>query len=94
MSIRRQVAPARSAAYADAWHHLHALATARGAHAWRFRAAECDGLFLEFLEFGAERDLRADAEVRDAIQALHAESAMPSHRHRRSKSGSSSPPRP
>ena len=36
-----------------------------------------DGLFLEFLEFGAENDLRADPATLAALQTLHAEFGEP-----------------
>lgn len=71
VSIRRMVPPGRRAEYDLAWGRLHAAATARGGHAWRFRCTDTDGVFLEFLEFGMDNDLRADVEVRAAIQLLH-----------------------
>ena len=71
VSIRRSVAPDRRDEYDMAWRLLHAAATARGAHAWRFRAASTPDLFLEFLEFGAEADLREDPAALAAIMALH-----------------------
>lgn len=72
MSIRRGVPPARRQAYEAAWARLHAAATARGGHAWRFASTDEEDVFLEFLEFGMDNDLRADVAVRAAIQALHA----------------------
>lgn len=71
MSIRRSVESARRPEYDDAWGLLHAAATLRGAHAWRFRSAETPDLYLEFLEFGTEEDLRADPAALAAIMALH-----------------------
>jgi len=71
VSIRRSVAPERRDDYDAAWGLLHAAATSRGAHAWRFRAAAVPDLFLEFLEFGADADLREDPAALAAIMALH-----------------------
>lgn len=71
VSIRRTVAPARLAEYDAAWARLHAAATARRAHAWRFRSADVEDLYLEFLEFGTEEDLRGDADALEAIRVLH-----------------------
>ena len=71
VSIRRSVAPERRDDYDAAWGLLHAAATSRGAHAWRFRAAVVPDLFLEFLEFGADADLREDPAALAAIMALH-----------------------
>lgn len=72
VSIRRRVPPALRARYEAAWARVHAAAVAREAHAWRFRSAEEEGLFLEFLEFRADRDPRADPEARSALEALAA----------------------
>lgn len=71
VSIRRSVAPERRDDYDAAWGLLHAAATSRGAHAWRFRAASVPDLFLEFLEFGSDADLREDPAALAAIMALH-----------------------
>ncbi len=71
VSIRRSVSPERRDDYDAAWGLLHAAATARGAHAWRFRAAAVPDLFLEFLEFGSDADLREDPAALAAIMALH-----------------------
>jgi hypothetical protein len=75
LSLRRPVAPERRAAYDAAWARLHAAATARGAHAWRFRSAADEERALEFLEFAAEADVRAHPEVRAALDALEESSA-------------------
>lgn len=72
VSIRRRVSPALRAGYDAAWARVRAAAVAREAHAWRFRSAEEEGLYLEFLEFRAERDVRADPEARSALAALAA----------------------
>jgi hypothetical protein len=40
-------------------------------------SAETPGVFLEFLEFGPESDIRADPAVLDAIRLLHTEFGMP-----------------
>jgi hypothetical protein len=77
VSIRRFVPQHRRGEYAEAWVALHAAATAQGAHAWHFVSAETPGVFLEFLEFGPESDIRADPAVLDAIRVLHAEFGMP-----------------
>jgi hypothetical protein len=71
VSIRRAVPAARRAEYDAAWARLHAAATARRAHAWRFRSADVEDVYLEFLEFGTEEDLRGDADALGAIRALH-----------------------
>ena len=71
ISIRRMVPAERREGYEGAWRDLHAAATAQGAHAWRFRSDEVEGLFLEFLEFGEDADIRGDMEVLNAIKALH-----------------------
>lgn|GEM_PF-464387 len=71
VSIRRFVPAPLRGVYDDAWNRLHAAATARGGHAWRFHSADEEGVYLEFLEFGMESDLRQDVDVRAAIQALH-----------------------
>jgi hypothetical protein len=71
ISIRRMVPAERRFEYETAWRELHRAATALGAHAWRFHADEVDGLFLEFLEFGTDADIRGDPEVLEAIKALH-----------------------
>lgn len=79
VSIRRMVgleAPDR-ARYDALWSALHDAATARGAHAWRFESADDPGVFLEFLEFGPESDVRADPDALEAIRALHAGFGQP-----------------
>ena len=77
VSIRRFVPQHRRGEYAAAWAELHAAATAQGAHAWHFVSAETPGVFLEFLEFGPESDIRADPAVLEAIRLLHSEFGMP-----------------
>ncbi|MDQ3388820.1 MAG: hypothetical protein M3483_04880 [Gemmatimonadota bacterium] len=72
VSIRRNVSQAMHESYDDMWGRLHAAVITRGGHAWRFRAVEVEELYLEFLEFGAEGDLRADPGVVEAIAELHA----------------------
>ena len=72
ISIRRMVPADRRFDYESAWRSLHtAVLQTEGAHAWRFRSDEVDGLFLEFLEFGTDADVRADMEVLNGIKALH-----------------------
>lgn len=71
ISIRRLVPPERRDAYDAAWGTLHTAATERGAHAWRFRSADVENVFLEFIEFGAESDVRAAPAVLAGIQGLH-----------------------
>jgi len=74
ISIRRMVPEGRRFEYEAAWRRLHgAVTSTEGAHAWRFRSDEVEGLFLEFLEFGTDADVRGDMEVLDAIKALHEE---------------------
>ena len=77
VSIRRFVPQHRRGEYAQAWAELHAAATARGAHAWHFVSGDTPGVFLEFLEFGPESDVRSDPTVLEAIRNLHAEFGMP-----------------
>lgn len=71
VSIRRTVAPELRGEYDAVWALLHAAASLRGAHAWRFRSAEVPDLYLEFLEFGSEEDLRDDPAALAAIRTLH-----------------------
>jgi hypothetical protein len=71
ISIRRMVPPEQSEGYEAAWRDLHAAVTALGAHAWRFRSDEVEGLYLEFLEFGTDADIRGEMDVLNAIKALH-----------------------
>lgn len=73
VSIRRFVPQHRRGEYADIWATLHAAATQKGAHAWHFVNAETPGVFLEFLEFGPESDVRSDPQVLGAIAELHRE---------------------
>lgn len=77
VSIRRWVPLAEQSTYRDAWSQLHAAAAARGAHAWHFASTDSDEVFLEFLEFGADSDIRADPAVLAAIQHLHATFGQP-----------------
>lgn len=71
ISIRRSVSSGERTAYDEAWARLHQAATDSGAHAWRFGSAGTEGLYLEFLEFSTERDLREDPATLAAIRALH-----------------------
>ena len=71
VSIRRYVPPDAREDYAEGWAALHAAATARGAHAWTFLSADVPDVFLEFLEFGPDSDIRADTDTLAAIKALH-----------------------
>lgn len=77
VSTRRLVPPGRRAEYDAAWARLHASATPRGAHAWRFRAAAREDVFLEFLEFAAGDDVRREAEASEALRALDASFGAP-----------------
>jgi hypothetical protein len=77
VSIRRFVPQHRRGEYADVWQSLHAAATARGAHAWHFVSSDTPGVFLEFLEFGPESDVRDDPQVLEAIRELHTEFGLP-----------------
>lgn len=72
MSLRRRVPVGRREEYGALWKRLHTGATARGAHAWRFRSAGDDELHLEFLEFAAGEDPRPASEVAEALRALDA----------------------
>ncbi len=75
MSIRRLVSPERREEYDAAWARLHAAATARGAHAWRFASVTHDDVYVEFLEFTPDQDPREDLEAGAALRAL--ETAFP-----------------
>ena len=77
VSIRRMVPTSRNDAYDAAWARLNDAAVARGAHAWRFISASEPLVFLEFLEFAGDADLRQDPEVIAAIAALHDEFGDP-----------------
>jgi hypothetical protein len=77
VSIRRFVPQHRRGEYADIWASLHAAATEKGAHAWHFVSADTPGVFLEFLEFGPESDVRDDPQVLQAIKELHNEFGIP-----------------
>ena len=70
ISMRRRPGAEDSARYEEAWGELRAAAQAWKAHAWRFRAADDDGLFMEFLEFRAADDPRSDQRVADALSRL------------------------
>lgn len=71
VSIRRLVPTERIPEYAEAWAALHNAVTARGAHAWAFASADHRDVYVEFLEFGEDSDVRSDPGVVSAIQALH-----------------------
>ena len=71
VSIRRRVPTDRLEEYLTLWLDLRAAAKERGAHAWNFVSADVPEVYLEFLEFGAESDIRRDTEVLAAIKALH-----------------------
>jgi hypothetical protein len=77
VSIRRYVPPEKREAYAGAWLALRTAATAQGAHAWHFLSADVPDVYLEFLEFGAESDVRSDAATVEAIRALHEQFGQP-----------------
>ena len=71
VSIRRLVPADRIPEYAEAWAVLHNAATAAGAHAWAFASTDHRDVYMEFLEFGAESDVRQDTEVLAMIKSLH-----------------------
>jgi hypothetical protein len=71
VSIRRRVPTARLEEYLTLWLQLRGAAQIQGAHAWNFVSADVPEVYLEFLEFGAESDIRQDPEVLAAIKALH-----------------------
>ena len=71
VSIRRLVPGHRRDEYLAVWAQLYAAATARGAHAWHFASLDVADVFLEFLEFGSETDVRGDPDTLEAIRALH-----------------------
>lgn len=71
VSIRRHVPTARLEEYLILWIRLRATAKERGAHAWNFVSADVPEVYLEFLEFGAESDLRQDVGVVECIRQLH-----------------------
>lgn len=77
VSIRRFVPQHRREEYAGAWSVLHAAASALGAHAWHFLSADTPGVFLEFLEFGPESDVRSDTATLEAIRVLHEQFGLP-----------------
>lgn len=77
VSIRRHVPADRIPEYAEAWAVLHNAATARGAHAWAFASADHRDVYLEFLEFGDDTDVRSDEATVAAIQVLHAKFGEP-----------------
>ncbi len=72
VSIRRRPAPTDSTSYEEAWGALRAAAQAQKAHAWRFRSAGDDRLFIEFLEFRAASDPRGEAAVAESLVRLDA----------------------
>lgn len=71
VSIRRRVPTAKLEEYLTLWLQMRLAAKARGAHAWNFVSADVPELYLEFLEFGAESDIRSDPEVLAVIKSLH-----------------------
>ena len=71
VSIRRYVPMDSIRDYAELWISLHAAATSRGAHAWHFASADKPNVYVEFLEFGGDSDIRSDTETLAAIKALH-----------------------
>lgn len=71
ISIRRHVPTARLEEYLILWMKLRVAAKARSAHAWNFVSADVPEVYLEFLEFGPESDVRQDVEVVEVIRQLH-----------------------
>lgn len=70
VSVQRRVDRTQLSRYDTAWSAFREAAVARGAKAWRFRSAEEEGLYLEFLEFRVEADPRADQEMKGALSGL------------------------
>ena len=70
VSQTRSVPVSARPVYDAAWERLRAAATALGAHAWRFQSTIHPDRYLEFLEFAADRDPRADATVAAPLLAL------------------------
>ena len=71
VSIRRHVPTASLETYLTIWMRMRVAAQACGAHAWTFVSADVPEVYMEFLEFGGESDVRQDPEVLDCIKALH-----------------------
>jgi hypothetical protein len=71
VSIRRRVPTAKLEDYLILWLELRAAAQEQGAHAWNFVSADVPEVYLEFLEFGHESDIRSDPGVLAAIKRLH-----------------------
>jgi hypothetical protein len=71
VSIRRLVPKDRLEEYVTLWLALRTAATAGGAHAWHFASADVPNVYLEFLEFGPESDVRSDPDTVEAIRRLH-----------------------
>lgn len=71
VSIRRYVPKERLEEYVVLWLPLRNAAVAQGAHAWHFASADVPHVYLEFLEFGPESDIRADPDVVEGIRKLH-----------------------
>jgi len=72
VSTRRPVPASRRGEYDAGWARVHAEATARGAHAWRFVSAARADLFLEFLEFRSDADPRSAPPLAEALARLEA----------------------
>lgn len=66
VSVRRRVGPADRERYDNAWHRYSEAANAAGANAWRFRAADEEHRYLEFLEFAGDDDPRGSRELAEA----------------------------
>jgi hypothetical protein len=75
VSTERRVPRTAEDRYDAAWTGVLAAASARSAHAWRFRSAGEEGLFVEFLEFRAGADPREDPPLRRALDELERISA-------------------
>lgn len=71
VSIRRRVPTDRLEEYLTLWLQLRGAAQDLGAHAWNFVSADVPEVYLEFLEFGNESDVRRDPPVLALIKALH-----------------------
>jgi hypothetical protein len=70
VSQTRSVPAASRAGYDAGWEAVRAAATARGAHAWRFRSTIHPERYLEFLEFAPGDDPRLDPAVAGPLLLL------------------------
>jgi hypothetical protein len=71
VSIRRRVPTTKLETYLTLWMQMREAAKARGAHAWNFVSSDVPEVYLEFLEFGHDSDIRQDPDVLAVIKVLH-----------------------